>query len=74
MTAAAEDVRARTLKSLADAAMARAEALGAELEGIWDAGGEPGPELVARFEGEVAETERLLLEYSLALPGTAGPS
>lgn len=61
-----------TLKRQADAAAARAEALGAAL-GIWDDDDEPPPQLVAEFEGACAEAERLLLEYSLGGPMAAEP-
>jgi hypothetical protein len=72
MSTAAEYVRARTLKSLADAAMARAEELGDELEAILN-DGDPPPDLVALFDYAVTEAERLLLEYKLALPETTEP-
>lgn len=62
-----------TLKRQADAAAARAAALGAALERAWDGGGEPPPQLVAEFEGACAEAERLLLEYSLAGTEAAEP-
>jgi len=73
MSQLAERSRLEVLKARSDSAVARAERLGAHLERIWDAGGEPTAALVAEYLAAIKAAEVLLLERSLATPGGEEP-
>jgi len=69
MSQVAEQARLLLLADMSRRAVRRAERLGAHIERIFEAGGEPSDSLVAEYLGACCTAEVLLLERALATPG-----